>query len=164
VSAESDENGATQTNIQLSNEARKAGLTANDGRGLLFDRDYVAFYGDPAWEARMAKQDCAWDQTLEEKGGVFTFEIKPNRGADTFKPINTNGSQRGGRPIVQFLPRRVRDIRILEGADLAPVIADNFILVPKPGKCDPRRKYRVVFQAAPVEAVGFRLEALGWRL
>ena len=164
VSAESDENGATQTNIQLSNEARKAGLTANDGRGLLFDRDYVAFYGDPAWEARMAKQDCAWDQTLEEKGGVFTFEIKPNRGADTFKPINTNGSQRGGRPIVQFLPRRVRDIRILEGADLAPVIADNFILVPNPGKCDPRRKYRVVFQAAPVEAVGFRLEALGCRL
>jgi zinc protease len=157
VSAESDENGATQTNIQLSNEARKAGLTANDGRGLLFDRDYVAFYGDPAWEARMAKQDCAWDQTLEEKGGVFTFEIKPNRGADTFKPINTNGSQRGGRPIVQFLPRRVRDVRILEGADLAPVIADNFILVPNPGKCDPRRKYRVVFQATPVEAVGFRL-------
>ena len=157
VSAESDENGATQANIPLSDEARKAGLTANDGRGLLFDRDYVAFYGDPAWEARMAKQDCAWDQTLEEKGGLFTFEIKPNRGADTFKPINTNGSQRGGRPIVQFLPRRVRDIRILEGADLAPVIADNFILVPNPGKCDPRRKYRVVFQAAPREAVGYGL-------
>ncbi|MEZ6124376.1 MAG: hypothetical protein R3C49_14555 [Planctomycetaceae bacterium] len=32
---------------------------SGDRRGLEFDRDVVAFYGDPAWEARMAEMKCA---------------------------------------------------------------------------------------------------------
>jgi zinc protease len=108
----------------------------------------LAFYGDPAWVARMAPQPTAWDQTLTESNGVWTLEIKPNRGAKTFAPINLNGSQRGGRPIVQFLPRRVKDVQVLEGAPFKPVITDDFILVPNPVTCDPARKYRVVFRAA----------------
>jgi hypothetical protein len=84
--------------------------------------------------------DCFW--------GILTLEIKPNRGAKTFAPINQNGSQRGGRPIVQFLPQRVRDVQIVEGAELKPVITDDFILVPNPVTCDPATKYRVVFRAA----------------
>jgi hypothetical protein len=76
------------------------------------------------------------------------LEIKPNRGAKTFAPINKNGSQRGGRPIVQFLPQRVNGAQIIEGAEFQPVITDDFILVPNPVTCDPARKYRVVFRAA----------------
>ena len=34
-----------------------------------------------------------------------------------------------------------------EGADLKPVIADDFLLVPNPRECDPSRDYRVVFKA-----------------
>ena len=66
-------------------------------------------------------------------------------------PINTNGSQRGGRPIVHWLPHRVKDVEILEGAELNPVVADDFILVPNPRRCDPERAYRVVFRARPME-------------
>ena len=117
-------------------------------RGLRGDRDVVAFYGDPAWEARMAKAPTAWDQTLTHKGNVWTFEIKPNRAEKTFEPINTNGSQRGYRPIVQFLPCRLKNAEVIEGADLKPVITDNFILIPNPPQCDPAKKYRVVFRAA----------------
>jgi len=149
--ADIDENGRMKATINLSDKARAAGLSAQDGRGLLFDRDFVAFYGDPAWEARMAKHDLAWTQTLKENHGTFTFEIKPSRGADTFKPINTNGSQRGGRPIIQFLPRRIQAARLVEGADLQPVITDNFILVSNPRECDPQRQYRVVFRAAAAD-------------
>ena len=39
---------------------------------------------------------------------------------------------------------------MIEGADLKPVISDDFILVPNPRVCDPARKYRVVFQAVRV--------------
>ena len=48
---------------------------------------------------------------------------------------------------MHFLPRRVGDVRLLEGADLAPVIADDFVLVPLPRTCDPERTYRVTFRA-----------------
>lgn len=126
-----------------------AGLRPQDGIGLAFDRDFVAFYGDPAWPARMAEGPTAWDQTLTVDAGRYIFEVRPRRGAKTFAPINENGSQRGGRPIIQFLPQRVRDVRILEGADLQPVVTDDFLLVPLPAATDLRESYRVVFQAQP---------------
>ena len=131
--------------------AKESGAPSRRGSGSLRgDRDVVAFYGDPAWEARMAPAKKAWEQTLSEKDGVYTFEITLNRGADSFKPINTNGSQRGGRPIIEMLPERIQNVELIEGKDLNPVITDNFILVPNPTKADPERKYRVVFRAAKV--------------
>ena len=115
--------------------------------GLKYDRDVLAFYGDPQWEARMADLPKAWDQFLVGKDGTYTFEIKPNRGEATFKPIDTNGSQRGGRPLVAFFPERLKNVEIISGADLNPVITDDFILIPNPGSCDPKRAYKVVFKA-----------------
>ena len=50
--------------------------------------------------------------------------------------MNKNGVQRGGRPVFQFLPRRIHPekVKILSGSDLQPVISDDFILVPLPQK------------------------------
>jgi zinc protease len=125
-------------------------LAKAPSKGLEFDRDVLAFYGDPAWDARMAEMPKAWDQTLVEKDGTYTFEIKPNRSETTFKPIDTNGSQRGGRPIVHFLPQRLKNIEVVSGADLNPVITDDFILIPNPLTCDPKREYKIVFKALPL--------------
>jgi|CZKM01.1.fsa_nt_gi hypothetical protein len=150
LEADIDENGRTSTSIIVGPKAKATGLTAEDGRGLLYDRDAMAFYGDPAWQARMAKTDLAWDQALSEKDGVWTFEIKPRHGAQTFEPINRNGSQRGGRPIIAYLPHRIRPAQVLEGAELAPVITDDFVLVPNPGQCRLDHPYRVVFRDAPL--------------
>ena len=113
--------------------ARDAGLGPTDGRGLLFDRDVVVFYGDPAWEARMMPGKLNWEQTLkEEKPGNFTFTVKPKQGKDSFKPVNTNGSQRGWRPIIQYFPNRLKGIEVLEGSKWKPVIVDDFLLLPLP--------------------------------
>ncbi|MBN1417272.1 MAG: hypothetical protein JXP34_00760, partial [Planctomycetes bacterium] len=140
--------GRTVRPPALSDAARAAGLSVMDGQGLLHDRDVLAFYGDPGWIARMADGPRAWEQSLcIEEGDRYVFEIRPNRGARTFEPVNRNGSQRGGRPIIAFLPHRIRDVEILEGEDLRPVIADDFILVPNPGGEDPCPAYRVVFRA-----------------
>jgi zinc protease len=98
----------------------------------------------------MADGPRAWDQTLTETDGLYTFTIVPRRGADTFKPINTNGSQRGGRPIIEFFPRRLKNVQIVEGADLAPLIADDFLLIPDPSECDPDHTYRVRFRAETI--------------
>jgi zinc protease len=129
--------------------AKALGLTLQDATGLLYDRDTVAFYGDPAWEVRMAPAKAAWTQSLVEKDGQFTFEVRPLRGAKSFQPINSNGSQRGGRPIVQFLPHRIdaKSVRFVEGADLEPLVTDNFLLVPQPRDDAPKESYRIVFAA-----------------
>lgn len=127
-----------------------ASADGQDKRGLEYDRDVLAFYGDPAWEAKMASGPLNWDQRLGRDGNTYTFEIIPRYGEKTFEPVNTNGSQRGGRPIVEFLSHRVKDVKIVEGADLNPVIADDFILVPLPSTYDPQKRYKVVFQALEI--------------
>ena len=122
-------------------------LADSDRKGLIHDRDAVAFYGDPAWSAKMADGPKAWEQSLTESDGTFTLTITPNRGTSTFRPINTNGSERGGRPIIAYLPYRVAGAEVVEGSDLHPTITDDFLLVPNPGECDPSRTYRVTFRA-----------------
>lgn len=118
-----------------------------DRRGLLYDRDVVAFYGDPAWDARMADRPKAYEQKLEVDGDTYTLTITGNRGEKSFEPVNTNGAQRGWRPIVQFLPQRVKDVKIVDDGDLSPVIADDFILVPNPRVYDKSKTYQVKFTA-----------------
>ncbi len=116
-------------------------------RGLAFDRDVVVLYGDPGWAARMADRPKAWDQELVEKDGVFTFTLRPRRGAETFKPVNLNGSQRGNRPIVEMFPFRLKDIEIVDDHGLEAVVADDFLLIPNPKVCDPKKIYAVSFTA-----------------
>jgi zinc protease len=120
---------------------------ARDKQGLQFDRDVVAFYGDPKWAAKLAPGKLAYGQTLTREGNTFTLEITPNLGAKSFATVNSNGSQRGGRPFVAFLPQRITQAELLEGGDFSPVITDDFILIPRPAKCDLKRAYRVKFRA-----------------
>lgn len=121
-----------------------------DVRGLAFDRDVVAFYGDPAWEARMADGKLQYRQTLTEHHGVFTLEVVPLDGPRSFAPVNTNGSQRGGRPVVQWLPRRLADAEILAGDEWQPVVTDDFVLVPLPA-ADATDTISVSFRGRPAE-------------
>jgi len=119
-----------------------------DEKGLAFDRDVVAFYGDPAWEARMAPGPLQFDQTLTEQDGLFTLTITPGDGPRSFTPVNTNGSQRGGRPIVEFLPRRLADLEIVSGGEWQPVVTDTFVLVPLP-PADREEPVVVTFRGRP---------------
>ena len=128
----------------------KLETTNEDKRGLEYDRDTLAFYGDPAWQAKMADAPCAYDQQLSVEGDVYTLRITPARGGESFHPVNTNGSQRGYRPMVAFLPHRITGAEVISGADLNPVITDDFVLVPNPREVEAGRVYEVVFKAKSV--------------
>ncbi len=112
-------------------------LTEQDRAGLLYDRDVLAFYGDPAAQVVMPPKWRAYEQKLEEKTAngktVWTLTITGNAGADSFATVNTNGSQRGGRPIVAFLPKAVdpAKVKIVEGAEFKPVVGAGWVLVPR---------------------------------
>ena len=128
---------------------QEARMESGDGsrNGLLYDRDVVAFYGDPAWKARMKPAERAWEQELTEKDGTYTLTIVPKRGAKTFEPISTNGSQRGGRPIFAFVPHRIRNVAISSGQEWSPVVTDTFVLVPQPKEFDPGKPIAITFTA-----------------
>ncbi|MFP6762755.1 MAG: hypothetical protein VB858_04030 [Planctomycetaceae bacterium] len=137
--------------IPPNERGQSLGLTAFDARGLLWDRDTVAFYGDPAWVARLAVRPTAYDQKLTVSGNTYSLKITPRRGTDSFKPINTNGSQRGWRPIIALLDHRVRDVTVTDGGELMPVVTDDFILIPNPRVADLDLDYRVTFTAARID-------------
>lgn len=103
-------------------------------QGMLYDRDIVVLYGDPAWKNALAIQDSGWNQTLvSEKADdgrtIWTLTITPLKGDKSFSLVNGNGSQRSGRPFFQFFPGRVSGAEVIEGAEYAPVVTENFIMV-----------------------------------
>ena len=86
--------------------------------GLRGDRDVVVLYGDPAWEARMPRRELPWTQKLTEKDGLYTFTITASETGDW-----------DNRPVIELLPHRIKNIKLIEGREYDPVIMDNFVLV-----------------------------------
>lgn len=107
-------------------------LLKQPSKGLQFDRSVVAFYGDPLWEARLASQPSGYEQTLTSTAEGYTLTIKPLRGDRSFMLLSYNGSQRGGRPIVAWFPRKLKRPVVTEGLELQPVVTPRFLLVPLP--------------------------------
>ena len=110
----------------------------SDPMGLLWDRDVVAFYGDPGWDARMPKRPQDWTQEFTTRDGVTTF---------TFTPL---ADKAGPGAVEVFLPERLTDIEIVSGQGYKPVITDNFLTFVLPAG---RRKgvpVRVSFRGKPM--------------
>jgi len=114
----------------------KHGISSRDELGLLWDRDTVAFYGDPAWQARPAGRKLAWDQTLTVEGNRYTLTLTANESGTWSE-----------RPLVALLPGRPAGVRVIKGEDLGAVVTENFILVPMKGRFQAGDKTQVVFEA-----------------
>ena len=97
----------TEFNIEsdmscLARFAEANGIREKDNLGLLWDRDTVAFYGDPAWAARVAQ--AARNETVQVTAtdlgaGMFKFSVQV--------PAGNEGS--AARPAFAMLPFRVKD-------------------------------------------------------
>lgn len=114
-------------------EAKAGRLKANI-RGLEFDQNVTVLYGDPQWSAKMAPGPLRWEETLVEGANdEYTWTITPKAGSATFAPVDKNGSERGGRPLVALLPRQAAGWEVVAGQEWKPVAADDFVLLPNPG-------------------------------
>jgi len=114
-------------------------ISDDEALGLLWDRDAVAFYGDPAWDARVAPvRPPAWEAALHVDGTTFTLKV------------TTNLSGKWHRPPAAILPYRVANPRVLSGARLEPLITDDFVLLPLSGEHAEAEVYEVVFEAEPI--------------
>ena len=56
-----------------------------------------------------------------------------------------------GRPVAAFLPRRVTQVKIIEGSNLKPVITDNFIMLPALTELEAKKTYTIKFRAATLK-------------
>jgi zinc protease len=121
---------------QIKSQAAKLKLKDRDEVGLLWDRDVVAFYGDPAWEVRRPAMQIGWDVRLQEADGAFTLTIEPNRDGRWDK-----------YPIMLFWPERLERITLRQGAEHKPVLTDNFVLVPVAGDYRNGESIQIVFEA-----------------
>jgi len=125
---------------------RKWNKAAKDHLGLLWDRDTVAFYGDPAWEARLKPRKLPLSTDLSHEGGTYKLTVRVRRAC---KPA---------KPLAMFLPHRVRDVKLLAGRQLDPLITDNFILLMRSGPFQGGTIHEVIFEARPAPSPRCRMD------
>jgi zinc protease len=110
-----------------------------DEAGLVWDRDVVAFYGDPAMRVTLdpAKNAVGPRFSWKEEGTRYRFEA-------------TTVEESKGMVAMQF-PKRVEGaIEITAGSEHAPVITDDFILIPE-ATLKPGAPLRVEFTTRPAK-------------
>jgi hypothetical protein len=108
-----------------------------DASGMLFDRDVVAFYGDPALRVTL-------DPTKMPAGVMMSLVKERGRYILSVAMAETRGSVRPDSPLCLWLPERLDDIQILAGKEYEPLVTDDFIMVTKPDY-EPGRTWKVVF-------------------
>lgn len=133
---------------RLGAEAQQLGTGDRDALGLLWDRDVLAFYGDPAWQAGFAKAELPWSVEWKSVGEVHTLRL-----------ITIRAGNWGGRPQVFALPKRLGPATLLQGGDCTPLIADDFVLLPLKGDFAAHQTIEVVFRAPLLAAANTSAKA-----
>ena len=115
--------------------------------GMIWDRDAVAFYGDPALRIvhdinNTVPAKCSV-KLSKTKNNSYKFTIT----AETDLPTPTKNTT----PIAAFFPQRLENIKVVKGAEFKPVITDNFIMVTAYGPLKAGEICEVVFIAQPIK-------------
>ena len=116
-----------------------SGVKNQDEAGMLWDRDVVAFYGDPALRVLLdgAKQPAGITCGLKENGGSFSFNVAVGAACTT----------KEGAVCFLFPKRIPGKLEIVSGGDYQPILTENFIIVQKPDYA-PGKTCSVVFRPA----------------
>ncbi len=106
--------------------------------GLAYDRDHVAFYGDPAWRAVVAPAapspyTVAFEVVAEPEGGVvWRCVVTVHVDGTWTSPTPDDKQCSPGRPPFALLPLRVRAVTVIEGSAVATPL---FVLFDVAGPC-----------------------------
>jgi hypothetical protein len=113
-----------------------------DELGMLWDRDTVVLWGDPAWDARFpAAKAYDWDQKLTADHGIYTLTITPHKDGKLGKAF-------------AFLPHAVKAAKVTEGQATKPVIGAWFVMTPSVGDVTKGNPVVIRFTATTVAADG----------
>ena len=116
----------------MSNQALIYELNSNkmmDNRtlqGLTYDKNAVAFYGDPAWEVRTQKQQIKETPLLFAPTLTTTSLKKKKVRFDLEVKMNDNTMLE--RPVIELLPFQVKNAKVVSTTTGRAVCTDNLIL------------------------------------
>lgn len=118
-----------------------------DMLGFLHDRDVLAYYGDPKWDARL-------QQIPEENDFTVTSEIQGNQcivtitTQENFNPERMKGDHFKEEhvldlPFSYFFPERLNHPRLADGQEWKVAVDENFLLIYN-ADFEPGKTYKVV--------------------
>lgn len=114
--------------------------------GFLYDRDVVAYYGDPLWNVRMQPVEGETDFTVtqKQKGKVVTVTITT---AENFSLERMEGGHFKEEhvlnlPFNYFFPARLNHPTVVPGQSWDAVVDENFLLIYDP-KFEPNQTYTI---------------------
>lgn len=122
------------------NMIAQSGIEDKDESGMLWDRDVVAFYGDPAFRVLLDGR--------KQPPGV-AFQLRSDKGNHALDVDIAPDCKVKGGLIALYFPRRIPGtIRVTAGEEYKPLITENFIIL-FAADFTPGKKYSVAFTAAP---------------
>ena len=117
----------------------QAGIQDKDESGMLWDRDVVAFYGDPTLRVLLDGK--------KQPTGV-TLDLNSDKDTHTLNVAIAPECKVKGGIIALYFPKRIPgQIQVTQGAEYEPLITENFIILRK-ADYTPGKKYSVTFTAA----------------
>lgn len=133
--------------VDIISEATGTDLPTRELIGYLYDRDAVAYYGDPKWDVRLQGDTTERGFTVKMETGEKSCTIT----VTTLPGFNTNQMVGGGYkpeytrnlPFSYIFPERLPNARLAAGQAWDAVTDENFILIYTPG-FEANKEYRIV--------------------
>ncbi len=117
-----------------------------DETGFFFDRDVLAFYGDPAWDVRLRELPAERDFTVSERHekGQCILTVTTSAAFDAERMAGGRFKEEhvGRLPFSYFFPERLPNPRLAAGQAWNAAVDENFLLIYDPG-FEPGRTYTI---------------------
>ena len=137
--------GFAEEDLEKASEVAGRELTI-DELGFFFDRDVLAFYGDPAWNVRLKElpEENDFTVTASTEGGqyVLTVTTSENFSAERMAGSHFKEEHVKDLPFSYFFPERLKNPRLAEGETWDAAVDENFLLIYNPG-FEPGRSYTI---------------------
>ena len=120
---------------------------SKDELGFWYDRDMLAYYGDPKWNVRLQElpeeNDFMVTSKVKGKKCIITIETKENFNLQRMKGDHFKNEHVLDLPFSYFFPERLKKPRLAEGQDWKVALDENFLLI---YNCDfePNKTYQVI--------------------
>lgn len=121
----------------------------HDQLGFWYDRDVLAYYGDPKWNVRLQEipeeNDFTVTSKMKGKKCIITIKTKENFSLERMKGDHFKEEHVLDIPFSYFFPKRLKNPRLAAGQDWNVALNKDFILVYNPD-FRPSMTYRIVLE------------------
>lgn len=130
-----------------------AGEQSHELSGLSYDQDTTVFYGDPAWEAKLALKSELWDYSSDVLPWTPLKDSDPNWSYWEFTvstlcsgswdcPVADDKITSPGRPPIHLFPSRVKRVKLIAGD---AIVTCSFVMMSLEGQFDVGQIHKVQF-------------------